>query len=262
MSAPLRIVVIYPDLLGTYGDGGNGLILARRAQWRGVDSDLVYAPSDAAVPEGDIYCLGGGEDGPQVRAAHGLIDDGTLVRRVQGGATVLAVCAGYQIVGERFAGSDGSAHDGVGLLAMTTVKGTGTRAVGEVTADLNPDAFSALGIAPASGFPTLSGFENHGGVTTLAQGTIPLASVRSGIGNGDGSGTEGALDGRVVGTYLHGPVLARNPVLADLVLSWALDVDMATLGVLDDDAHEALRRERLEAVAPTARRRVLGRRGN
>ncbi len=104
MTAALRVVVIYPDLLGTYGDGGNGLILAERARWRGIASDLIYAPSDGAVPEGDIYCLGGGEDGPQVRAARGLIDDGTLARRVESGATVLAVCAGYQIVGEQFPG--------------------------------------------------------------------------------------------------------------------------------------------------------------
>jgi CobQ-like glutamine amidotransferase family enzyme len=86
MTAPLRIVVVYPDLLGTYGDGGNGLILARRAQWRGVAVELTQAPSDAALPEADIYCLGGGEDGPQVRAARSLVDDGTLARRVAGGA--------------------------------------------------------------------------------------------------------------------------------------------------------------------------------
>jgi CobQ-like glutamine amidotransferase family enzyme len=237
---PLRIAVIYPDLLGTYGDGGNGLILARRAEWRGREVQLLQAGSDAALPAADIYCLGGGEDGPQVRAARSLIDDGMLTRRVEEGAVVLAVCAGYQIVGTAFPGADGTSHQGVGLLALTTTKGAGPRAVGEVTAE--PDVgTSAVTARPA--LPTLTGFENHGGVTTLADGTEPLARVTRGIGNGDGSGTEGAIAGRVVGTYLHGPVLARNPALADLLLAWALDTD--ALAPLDDAAHDALRRERL-----------------
>ena len=237
MTGPLRIAVIYPDLLGTYGDGGNGLILARRAEWRGIDVRLLHAPSDAPLPEADLYCLGGGEDGPQVRAARTLIDDGTLARRVRAGAVVLAVCAGYQIVGTAFPGADDAPHEGVGLLGLATAKGTGPRAVGEVTADAD------VGTPALAVLPPLTGFENHGGVTTLAEGTKPLARVTSGIGNGDGSGTEGAIAGHVVGTYLHGPVLARNPVLADLLLGWALGT--AALTPLDDATHDALRRERL-----------------
>jgi CobQ-like glutamine amidotransferase family enzyme len=235
----LRVVVVYPDLLGTYGDGGNGLILARRAQWRGVEVELTQAPSDAPLPEADIYCLGGGEDGPQVRAARSLVEDKTLARRVAGGAVVLAVCAGYQIVGREFPGADGSPHEGVGLLDLVTVKGVGTRAVGEVVAEVNADLRGAS-------LPPLTGFENHGGCTTLAAGATPLARVIRGVGNGDGSATEGAIDGRVLGTYLHGPVLARNPALADLLLAWALQVD--ELAPLDDRAQEALRQERLAAA--------------
>jgi lipid II isoglutaminyl synthase (glutamine-hydrolysing) len=253
MSAALRIAVIYPDLLGTYGDGGNGLILARRAEWRGVAVELLHAASDVALPEADVYCLGGGEDGPQVRAARSLIDDGTLVRRVNSGAVVLAVCAGYQIVGTTFPGADGTPHDGVGLLDLTTAKGTGTRSVGEVTADITPEATDH---SPAlATLPTLTGFENHGGVTALAGGTVPLARVTSGIGNGDGSGTEGAVAGRVVGTYLHGPVLARNPALADVLLAWALHADPGALMPLDDSSHESLRAERLGLHAPAGKRR-------
>jgi CobQ-like glutamine amidotransferase family enzyme len=235
MTAPLHIVVVYPDLLGTYGDGGNGSILARRAEWRGVEVELTQATSDAALPEADIYCLGGGEDGPQVRAARSLVDDGTLARRTGDGAVVLAVCAGYQIVGQSFPGADGTPHEGVGLLNLVTAKGVGRRAVGEVVAEVS-----------GASLPTLTGFENHGGRTTLAPGATPLAQVRRGIGNGDGSATEGAIEGRVVGTYLHGPVLARNPALADLLLAWALQVDDLT--PLDDSAPEALRQERLAAA--------------
>jgi len=239
---PLRVAVVYPDLLGTYGDGGNGLILVQRAGWRGIDAELAAAPSDVALPEADIYCLGGGEDGPQVRAARSLIDDGTLARRVADGAVVLAVCAGYQIVGKSFPDADGAPHDGVGLLDIVTAKGEGLRAVGEVVAD-----------ATGAPLPTLTGFENHGGRTTLASGTTPLAHVTSGIGNGDGSGTEGAVTGRVLGTYLHGPVLARNPALADLLLMWALGTD--DLAPLEDAASEALREERLAAANGSRRRR-------
>jgi hypothetical protein len=248
MTTPLRIVVVYPDLLGTYGDGGNGLILARRAEWRGVEAELVQAPSDAALPEADIYCLGGGEDGPQVRAARSLIDDGTLARRAASDAVVLAVCAGYQIVGATFPGADGAPHEGVGLLDLTTTKGTGPRAVGEVVVEA--DETSPYGLPP------LSGFENHGGQTALAAGVTPLGRVTRGVGNGDGTGTEGAVGGRVIGTYLHGPVLARNPALADLVLAWALGAEVGTLSPLDDSAADALRGERLGTTAGGRRRRL------
>ena len=240
--AGLRVAVLFPDLLGTYGDVGNGIVLARRAQWRGIDAELLQAVSDAPVPEADIYCLGGGEDGPQVRAARTLVDDGTLAARVAAGAVVLAVCAGFQVVGRTFPGATGDGHEGVGLLDVETVKGTGPRAVGEVVAE-------PVGL---SGLPALTGFENHGGVTALGEGTEALGRVTAGVGNGDGS--EGAVQGRVVGTYLHGPMLARNPALADVLLSWALDD--AALAPLDDGAAESLREERLGAVR---RRRRLHR---
>ncbi len=236
MSVALRVAVVYPDLLGTYGDGGNGLILARRAEWRGHEVELLQATSDRVLPQADIYCLGGGEDGPQVHAARTLIDDGTLARRVAEGAVVLAVCAGYQIVGRTFPGATGDPHEGVGLLDVDTAKGTGSRAVGEVLVD--PTGMAQL--------PTLTGFENHGGLTAPAEneGAVPLGRVNVGVGNGDG--TEGSVRGRVVGTYLHGPVLARNPALADVLLTWALG--LPALERLDDSASERLREERLAVV--------------
>jgi hypothetical protein len=229
----LRIAVVYPDLLGTYGDGGNGLILARRAEWRGFEVVLTQAPSDAALPEADIYCLGGGEDGPQVRAARSLTEDATLARRAAAGAVVLAVCAGYQIAGKTFP------------------------AVGEVVGEPSDEAPGAL-----RALPTLTGFENHGGKTTLGPGVAPLARVVHGVGNGDGSGTEGAVSGRVIGTYLHGPLLARNPALADLLLDWALSGepagDRVPVAAFDDRAADALREERLAATGGgrRGRRRV------
>ena len=255
MRAPrtaLTVVVVYPDLLGTYGDGGNGLVLARRAEWRGVAARLVEAPSDEPLPVGDLYCLGGGEDGPQARAVTALEADGTLAAAVEGGAVVLAVCAGFQIVGRTFPSADGRPLHGLGILDIETVKGA-RRAVGEVLAQPGSIGTGGRGGDPEGPrLPALTGFENHAGLTVRGPSVQPLATVEVGVGNGDG--TEGAVSGRVVGTYLHGPVLARNPALADLLLAWALGED-PPLEPLDDTEEDALRAERLTAV-----RGVLGRR--
>jgi CobQ-like glutamine amidotransferase family enzyme len=250
----LRVAVVYPDLLGTYGDGGNGVVRARRAAWRGIEAELIQASSDLALPEADIYCLGGGEDGPQVRAARLLLEEGTLSSRVAEGAVVLAVCAGFQIVGRTFPGPDGGSWDGVGLLDVETHKGDGPRAVGEVVVE--PRAVGDSDCGTDGGFvasslrslPVLTGFENHGGRSALVEGsgTEALGRVLVGVGNGAGDGSEGARRGRVLGTYLHGPVLARNPALADLLLSWALGG--APLAPLDDTESESLRSERLAAA--------------
>lgn len=269
MSRPgrrrLTVCVVYPDLLGTYGDGGNGLILARRALWRGIDAELVQAPSDRPLPAADVYAIGGGEDGPQVRAATSLAEDGTLARRVGEGAVVLGVCAGFQLLGRSFPDASDRPHEGLGLIDLTTRKGTGVRAVGELVATPAPDAPRAAG---GRLLPRLTGFENHGGVSTVGPGARPLARVARGVGNGGGDGTEGAWSGRVLGTYLHGPVLARNTALADLLLGWALAPDDAPAGAvaelepLDDFEELALRAARLEAVdatRPTGWRAVRGR---
>ena len=247
----LTVAVVYPDLLGTYGDGGNGVILARRAAWRGIDVDLVQALSDRPLPTADLYAIGGGEDGPQVRAATTLLEEGTLAARVAEGAVVLGVCAGFQVIGTTFPDSEDRIQQGVGLLDLSTAKGTGPRAVGELVATPTPQAPRT---AAGAHLPRLTGFENHGGVSVVGPGAHTLARVERGVGNGGGDGTEGAWSGRVLGTYLHGPVLARNTALADLLLGWALAPGAAPEGTgvvlepLDDHEELALRAERLEAV--------------
>lgn len=240
-SSRLRVVVVYPDLLGTYGDGGNGLVLERRAAWRGIEAELLQGVSGRPLPSADLYCLGGGEDGPQVQAAEGLRSDRGFARAVEGGAPVLAVCAGYQIVGTRFPDANGRAHDGAGLLDVETFKHSGNRIVGDVLADPYPIGDELL--------PRLTGFENHGGATRLGPGASPLAAVAAGMGNGWGDGSEGAWHARVIGTYMHGPFLARNPAVADLLLRWATGRD--ALPPLDDAEEDALRRERLDAASLT-----------
>jgi hypothetical protein len=236
----LRIVVVYPDLLGTYGDGGNGEILAQRARWRGIDVELLQALSTESLPRGDLYCIGGGEDGPQTLAARRLRSDGGLINAVGDGAVVLAVCAGFQVVGRSFPDASGVIHEGVGLLDVVTVKGKGQRAVGEIAVEVPAEASHGIVV------PTLSGFENHGGVTSLGSQVAPLGRVVAGVGNGTGDGTEGAVAGKVVGTYLHGPVLARNAAFADVLLGWATRQELEPL---DDGISEGLRNERLASLS-------------
>jgi lipid II isoglutaminyl synthase (glutamine-hydrolysing) len=233
---PVRLVWVYPDLLSTYGDRGNLLVLSRRAQLRGLQVTATEVNSDQPVPaDGDIYLLGGGEDLPQILAADRLRADGGLQRAAADGAVVFAVCAGYQLIGRQFGGVEGEPVAGLGILDVTSGRGE-RRGVGEIVADVDP----ALGV------PRLTGFENHQGVTQIGPGARPLARVALGVGNGDG--TEGAYAGQVLGTYLHGPALARNPGLADLLLSWAA----GPLPPLDEAAEDWARRLRAERLAATS----------
>ena len=236
MTGTVRLVWVYPDLLSTYGDRGNLLVLERRARLRGIAAEPVFVNSDQPVPrDGDIYLLGGGEDLPQVLAARRLRADGGLADAADRGAVVFAVCAGYQLLGHEFGGADGEPTAGLGILDIRSGRGE-QRSVGEVVADVDP----ALGV------PALTGFENHQGVTRLGPRAIPLATVTTGIGNGDG--TEGAHAGRVLGTYLHGPALVRNPGLADLLLGWVAG-PLPAIPADEEELAQTLRRERLAAVS-------------
>ncbi|GAA1006059.1 glutamine amidotransferase [Streptomyces sp. F-3] len=237
----LRLVWVYPDLLSTYGDQGNVLVVERRARQRGLDVARLDVRSDQPVPtSGDIYLIGGGEDRPQRLAAERLRRDGGLVKAVENGAIVFAVCAGYQILGHEFINDLGQREPGLGLLDVVSVRGEGERCVGDVLADIDPQL----------NLPMLTGFENHQGVTHLGPTARPFARVRIGKGNGTGDGTEGAYNDTVFGTYMHGPVMARNPLIADMLLKLALDVN--ALPPVDDRWYEALRNERIAAAQQSA----------
>ncbi|WP_290061394.1 type 1 glutamine amidotransferase [Amycolatopsis solani] len=229
----VHIGLLLPEVLGTYGDTGNAQVLCRRLRWRGFDAEVVPVGLGEPVPSTlDIYLLGGGEDGAQALAAAHLRKHW---RSRSGDAVVFGVCAGLQVLGTRFRGLDGVDHDGLGLLDVTTEPGE-RRAVAELVA-------TSSGLLPEP----LTGFENHLGVSKLGADSEPLGTVVRGTGNGDG--TEGAVTDRVVGTYLHGPALARNPALADLLLSWVAGHPLPTLEL---PAVDRLRTERLTA---TRRRR-------
>ena len=233
----VRLVWVYPDLLSTYGDRGNLLALARRARLRGLPVEIAEVNSDQRVPmDGDIYLLGGGEDLPQILAARRLAAGGSragLAAAAGRGAVIFAVCAGYQIIGTEFSGAEGEPVPGLGLLDIRSSRGD-RRGVGEITADVDP----------ALRLERLTGFENHQGVTRRGPEVKPLASVVTGVGNGDG--TEGAYLGRVVGTYLHGPALVRNPGLADMLLGWVAGA-LPPVDPRQEDLVLKLRAERLAA---------------
>jgi lipid II isoglutaminyl synthase (glutamine-hydrolysing) len=245
-DSTLDIALLYPELLGTYGDRGNAVVLVERCRRRGIDAELVEVDAGAPIPATlDIYLFGGGEDDAQVMAASGMrTSAATIATARDRGAVVFAVCAGFQLLGTTYVAGDGDILDGLGLVDLETRAGEG-RLIGECL--VAPDA--------SSGIPLLTGFENHGGRTTLGPGVAPLGHVTVGHGNGVG-GVDGVLGERLLGTYLHGPVLPRNPALADHLLGWVVGTERIT--PLDDALVERLRAERLGDATLTgfaARRR-------
>jgi CobQ-like glutamine amidotransferase family enzyme len=204
----LEIIRIHNELLGTYGDRGNADVLKYRAGLRKVKAritDISYL--DPLPKSGDIYLLGGAEDAAQLLSLTALRKGSILKRATDKGAVVLAICAGFQILGTKYVTRDEEVT-GLGLLDVTTTPGV-KRLVGDIAVQ------TKLFESP------LTGFENHSSITTLGDGVEPFGTVLQGNGNGVG-GVDGAIAGNVFGTYLHGPVLARNPEFADLLLERAI----------------------------------------
>jgi len=211
----IRVGHLYPDYLNIYADRGNIAVLSRRAAWRGHDVDVTpVGMGDAVVPgDHDLYYVGGGQDREQMLVAEDLLLKADALRAaIDGGATLLAVCGGYQLLGRGYRGFHGEDMPGIGLLPLETAAGE-KRMIGDVLLECE--------LVPGER-RTLAGFENHAGRTRLDPGAEPLGRVLSGFGNDGMSGYEGCRAGRVIGTYLHGPLLPRNPWLADWLLSQAL----------------------------------------
>jgi lipid II isoglutaminyl synthase (glutamine-hydrolysing) len=229
----LSIVHIYPTVLGLYGDRGNAMVLAHRAKARGIEvTTIIVDPGDAVPATADVYLLGGAEDLAQAKAVELLKADGNLARAVAAKRPVLAICAAFQVMGVSFP-AGGTTVDGLGLLDVVTIPGS-PRAVGEVVSEVS-----------AFHLPTMTGYENHGGRTRLGADAKPLARVTKGIGNGTGDGSEGAVQGSIIASYLHGPALARNPALADLLLEQAIGKGLPPM---EEPLADQLRAERLNAV--------------
>ncbi|MGB3353142.1 MAG: glutamine amidotransferase [Mycobacterium sp.] len=232
-ESTVRIGLVLPDVMGTYGDGGNSVVLRQRLRLRGIDAEIVEITLDDPVPsELDIYTLGGAEDYAQRLATKHLIRYPGLQQAISRGAPVLAICAAIQVLGHWYETSAGERVDGVGVLDLTTSPQP-ERTIGEVTATPLIDGLTE----------PLTGFENHRGGTVLGADARPLAAVTKGAGNRAGDGVDGAVQGSVVATYLHGCCLARNPELADHLLAEVV----GTLAPLPLSEVTQLRRERLAA---------------
>ncbi|MGV0344831.1 type 1 glutamine amidotransferase [Corynebacterium lehmanniae] len=235
----LTIGLVLPDVLGTYGDDGNALVLRERARRRGIDASIERIMlHDDVPPSCDLYTLGGGEDSAQLLAAARLSASPGLQAAAADGRPIFAVCAGLQVLGHTFR-AHGNEVEGVGLLDVTTAPLT-RRATGELASEPTRAGITAELSEP------LTGFENHMGATVLGPDAAALGQVTRGVGNGaDGEKVDGVVQGSVIATYMHGPALARNPQLADLLIARALDIPLAELEPLELDAVTKLREERL-----------------
>jgi lipid II isoglutaminyl synthase (glutamine-hydrolysing) len=231
----LRVLWLYPDHMNIYADRGNIAVLERRCAWRGIRFSLVPAgPGDSFDPEGhELLYVGGGQDRDQALVAQELVD--TKREAIEGAlrrdAAMLAVCGGYQLLGHSYELPGGESLPGLGVVDLRTVREPGKRLIGNVVIEADV----------GNGTKTLAGFENHGGRTYLGPDEQPLGRVSAGFGNNGKDGHEGVRRGRLIGTYLHGPLLPKNAWLADVLIGWALDVrygEGPDLGALDDRLEE------------------------
>ena len=237
----LRIAYLYPDLMNLYADRGNVTCLERRCTWRGIRPVVQRLEwNDRLHEPADLYVIGGGQDRQQQLASQGLTTRNAdrILSDLGDGAAMLAVCGGYQLMSHRYWAADGSELPGLGVFDAETVHPGADipRCIGNVVCEWNDSR--------------LVGFENHGGRTYLGSKTAPLARVLKGHGNNAQDGTEGAVAGNAIGTYLHGSVLPKNPHLADHIIRSALArvAPAFELAPLDDAAEWAAHRASARAA--------------
>jgi CobQ-like glutamine amidotransferase family enzyme len=249
----LTLAWLYPDSMSIYGDRGNIIALARRAEWRGISLDVWRLPKGErldAVP--DLVMFGGGQDREQRLIERDFLDfKGEMLRQaIEGDVPVLAVCGGFQMLGHGYLDADGTRIQGLGVLDADTVapRAKDRRCIGNIVVhtDVGGELMtSCAGGQLASADRILVGFENHGGRTTLGPNAQPLGRVRKGFGNNGRDGTEGARYRNCFGTYMHGSLLPKNPWFTDVLLLAALrrkyGPDIA-LEPLDDELELAAHR--------------------
>lgn len=217
----VRLCHLYPDLMNIYADRGNIAVLERRLAWRGLALDVSeFSVDDDLTGNFDLYYLSGGQDRDQELIADDLARKAAHLRAAaDDGAAQLYVCGGIQLAGHSYVAADGGRLQGTGVLDLETTAGD-SRLIGDLVVDIDPTDFAEPRRAEA--LQRIVGYENHGGHTSLGTGCRPLGRVVNGYGNDGESGFEGATRDRVIGTYLHGPLLPKNPWIADLLLGWAL----------------------------------------
>lgn len=210
----LKIAHLYPDLLNIYGDFGNILALEKRAKWRDIRVEVVHVKSGTQInaDDYDLFFAGGGQDAQQILAANEFLKNANeLSRAAYAMKPMLAICGSYQLFGKYYTTGDGQKIRGISLLDVSTSAGK-KRFIGNVTA-----------ICDFLPVRTIVGFENHSGVTYLGEKAKPLFKIKVGNGNNGVDRTEGARYKNVFGTYLHGPILPKNPHFCDYLLELALN---------------------------------------
>lgn len=220
---PLVLAHLYPHEMNIYGDTGNVLVLRRRLEWRGLPVEVVPVGVGADLPpETDILLGGGGQDAAQGEIGSDVLAKGADLRAMAAdGVVMLAICGMYQLLGHEFITHEGRRIPGVDVLDITT-RGSGTRLIGNHAVDTE--------------WGQIVGYENHSGLTELGPAAMALAATSVGKGNNGSDRTEGCITNNVIGTYLHGPVLAKSPAFADELIRRALQRrgDAVDLAPLDD----------------------------
>lgn len=225
----LTIGWLYPDLMSTYGDRGNVICLRKRAEWRGIEvviKEITLETSEKELENCDLLFMGGAQDRQQKIASDDLRKNkGPVIKKmVEGGVPTLFVCAAYQFMGHFYRPAEGEDIPGLGLFDLHTIHPGSDK----------PRCIGNVVVKTTTSY--LVGFENHGGRTYLGKKVEPLGEVVVGYGNNGGDKSEGAVYKNAFGTYLHGPVLPKNPHFADLLLKLALEkkYGKAELVELDD----------------------------
>ncbi len=232
MSKPITILQLYPRDMNIYGDNGNVQVLVRRLQWYGYAPVVIaHNPGDTLPEHIDIVIGGGGQDSGQEKIHSDLLLIGpTLKQWAEAGTPMLVVCGLYQLFGHFFTTLNNVRLEGIGILDVKTY-GTNERLIGNI-------------VTQSDHFGDIIGYENHSGQTYLGNGVTPLARVIKGAGNNSKDGHEGALYNSVIGTYLHGSLLPKNPAIADFLIQTAVKRKYGELsGDLIDDMFADLARD-------------------
>jgi CobQ-like glutamine amidotransferase family enzyme len=236
---PLAICDLYGDLLNIYGDRGNLISLVQRARWHGYDPQVQHVGVGDVVDftNFDLLVMGGGQDREQSLLSRDFrqVKGQSLAEAVEAGVPMLTICAGYQMMGHYYRTHEGEEIPGMGILDLHTEAGK-VRFIGNLLSECE--------FLPGP-VKTLVGFENHSGRTYLGGKVRPLGKVKQGSGNNGEDGTEGVVYKGVIGSYLHGSLLPKNPHLADYLLGQAVQRRYgAMLGTLPDElewaAHKAM----------------------
>lgn len=228
----ISVLQLYQRDMNIYGDFGNALVIQRRLQWYGYDVHLLtYDPGDTFPEHVDIIVGGGGQDSGQTKIQTDLLSIGPKLKKLaDDGVPMLMVCGLYQLFGTFFKTAAGEILEGIGLLDVETY-GKSERLIGNI-------------IIESDEFGLIYGYENHSGQTFLGKKVKPLGNVRLGAGNNMKDGQEGARYNNVIGTYLHGSILPKNPAIADFLIETAVKNRYGDFSndVIDDSFAELARK--------------------